>query len=74
MISSDGVVIFGTNGTLLAYRVFLKPTDDEKKILPDKGGGRRRTYALMLSRMDHALKAALFRSQDGDTECEKVDS
>jgi hypothetical protein len=72
MISSDGVVVFGTNGTLLGYRVFLKPTDEEKRNLPEKGGGRRRTYALMQKRIGSELKAALFRSQDGDTECQKV--
>lgn len=73
MIASDGVVVFGTNGTLLGYRVFLKPTEEEKKSLPDKGGGRRRTYALMEQRLGEQLKAALFRSQDGDTECRKAD-
>jgi len=73
MIASDGVVIFGTDGSLLGYRVFLRPTEDEKKSLPDRGGGRRRTYALMKQRLGADLKAALFRSQDGDTECEKVD-
>jgi hypothetical protein len=73
MIASDGVVVFGTNGTLLGYRVFLKPTEEEKKSLPDRGGGRRRTYALMEQRLGEQLKAALFRSQDGDTECKKAD-
>ena len=72
MIATDGVVIFGNNGTVLGYRVFLKPNDDEKKELPDKGGGRRRAYALMQRRLGANLKAALFRSQDGDTECEGV--
>jgi hypothetical protein len=70
MVNSDGVVIFGTNGTILGYRVFLKPTDDEKKNLPDSGGGRRRTFELMHSRIGATLKAAFFRSQDGQTECE----
>jgi len=69
MIGSDGVVIFGTNGMILGYRIFLKPTDDEKKALPDKGGGRRRTFALMQCRLGPNLKAAFIRSQDGDTEC-----
>jgi hypothetical protein len=72
MIASDGVVVFGTNGTLLGYRIFLKPTEEEKKDLPDKGGGRRRTYALMQRRLGAMLRAVLFRSQDGNTECQKV--
>jgi hypothetical protein len=72
MVASDGVVVFGTRGNILAYRVFLKPSDEEKKDLPEKGGGRRRTYALMLHRLGPNLKAAFFRSQDGNTLCEKV--
>ncbi|MCP9886459.1 hypothetical protein KBY96_00695 [Cyanobium sp. ATX 6A2] len=74
MIGSDGVVIFGDNGSVLGYRIFLKPTDDEKKSLPEEGGGRRRTYALMKSRIGEQVKATFFRSQDGHTECEKVKS
>lgn len=72
MIGSDGVVVFGNNGSVLGYRIFLKPTDDEKKALPEEGGGRRRTYALMKSRLGEHMKAAFFRSQDGHTECEKA--
>jgi len=72
MIASDGLVIFGTDGTVLGYRVFLKPTDEEKKNLPDRGGGRRRTYALMERRLGAELKAVFFRSQDGETECKRA--
>lgn len=72
MIESDGVVVFGTNGTILGYRVFLKPSVEEKIGLPDKGGGRLRAYALMQYRLGPDLKAALFCSQDGSTECQKV--
>jgi hypothetical protein len=72
MIASDGVVVFGTNSTVLGYRIFLKPTEEEKKALPDRGGGRRRTYSLMSRRLGPQLRGALFRSQDGDTECEKA--
>jgi hypothetical protein len=72
MINSDGLVIFGTNGTILGFRVFLKPTDDEKKAASHKGGGRRRTYELMKIRLGIDLKAAFFRSQDGETACERV--
>ena len=74
MISSDGVVVFGTNGTILGYRIFLKPLDEEKKDLPEKGGGRRRTYALMQRRLGNELKATFFRSQDGETECQTAPS
>jgi len=69
MIASDGIVVFGTDGTLLGYRVFLKPTEEESRNLPHKGGGRRRSYALLEQRLEANLRAALFRSQDGDIEC-----
>ncbi|MDR3619333.1 MAG: hypothetical protein P4L85_08280 [Paludisphaera borealis] len=74
MVNSDGVVVFGADGTLRAFRVFLKPSEDEKKGLPEKGGGRRRTYELMKKRTGTTLKAALFRSQDGDTDCAGIKS
>lgn len=74
MISSDGVVVFGTHGTVLGFRIFLKPTAKEKKSLPEKGGGRRRTYALMKGRLGLELRAAFFRSQDGETDCDKADT
>jgi len=72
MIASDGLVVFGNDGRVLGYRIFLKPTDEEKKSLPEEGGGRRRTYELMKSRIGEHVKAAFFRSQDGQTECAKV--
>jgi hypothetical protein len=72
MVNSDGVVVVGTNGTLLAYGVFLKPSDEEKKRLPDRGGGRRRTYELMALRLGSFMKAAFFRSQDGETDCQRA--
>jgi hypothetical protein len=74
MVSSDGVVVFGTNGTMLAYRVFLQPTEEEKRRLPERGGGRRRTFELMKSRVGSVLQAAFFRSQDGETDCVRVES
>jgi hypothetical protein len=72
MVNSDGLVVLGTQGQLLAYSVFLKPNDEEKRILPEKGGGRRRTYELMRLRLGTDLRAAFFRSQDGETDCQRV--
>jgi hypothetical protein len=72
MIHSDGVVVFGSNGTVLGYRAFLSPDDEERKHQEAEGGGRRRTYALMRRRLGKELRAAFFRSQDGDTECERA--
>jgi hypothetical protein len=70
MVNSDGVVVFGSDGTVLAYRVFLKPKTGEKGKLSEEGGGRRRTYELMKLRLGSPFKAALFRSHDGETACE----
>jgi hypothetical protein len=71
MINSDGIVVFGTDGTVLGYRLFLSPNDIEKASIPDKGGGRRRTFELMKIRLQTVFDAVLFKSQDGDTMCER---
>jgi len=74
MLHSDGVVVFGRNGSVLGYRVFLKPEGDEASKLPAKGGGRRRAYELVKLRMPQMFKAVLIRSQDGETECARQES
>jgi len=47
MLNSDGVVVFGTNGTVSRYRIFLKPRRAGERGASHKGGGRRRTFELM---------------------------
>jgi len=71
MINSDGIVLFGEDGSIVAFRVFLKPKDTEAMALPSTGGGRRRTYELMKLRLGTTFKAVFFRSQDGETLCER---
>ena len=71
MINSDGIVLFGDEGSIVAFRVFLKPKGTEVTELPHSGGGRRRTYELMKLRLGTTFKAAFFRSQDGETLCER---
>ena len=71
MANSDGVVVFGTDGSVLAYRVFLKPDDAERSQIPEKGGGRRRAFELMKIRLQTVFKAVFFRSHDGETICER---
>lgn len=73
MINSDGVVVFGNDGSIVAFRVFLKPNDLEAAKLPNSGGGRRRTFELMRLRLGATFKAVFFRSQDGETRCERSD-
>lgn len=71
MMNSDGLVVFGTDGSILAYHVFLRPDDIEKALIPERGGGRRRTFELMKLRLATVFRAAFFRSQDGETICER---
>jgi hypothetical protein len=71
MIASDGLVLFASDGSVVGYRVFLKPNSKEARVLPVHGGGRRRTYELMKLRLGKVFTAVFFRSQDGDTGCER---
>jgi hypothetical protein len=70
MIGSDGIVVFGCDGSVRAYRSFIKPEPSEAVQLSTEGGARRRTFELMKLRMPVHYKAALYRSQDGETKCE----
>lgn len=72
MINSDGVVVFGSDGTIRGYRAILSPSDTEVPGLPVTGGARRRTHALMCKRLGAVLRVAFFRSQDGKTLCDKA--
>lgn len=72
MIHSDGVVIFGTDGSILGYRAFLNSTDGERQQQETEGGGRLRTYALMRGRLGGDFRAVFFRSQDGATKCDRA--
>lgn len=72
MISCDGIIVFGTDGTVRGYRAFLSPNEAERQRQEADGGGRRRTFALMESRLGTELRAAFFRSQDGETQCTRV--
>jgi hypothetical protein len=69
MLNSDGVVVFSNTGRILGYKIFLKPNEQEQLQVNHRGGGRRRTFDLMTTRLGVELAAALFRSQDGETDC-----
>jgi hypothetical protein len=70
MIGSDGIVVFGCDGTLKAYRSFIRPEPNEAVLLPSEGGARRRTFELMKIRIPTHYTAAFYRSRDGETRCE----
>jgi len=70
MTGSDGIVVFGSDGTLKAYRSFIRPEPNEAILLPLEGGARRRTFELMKIRIPAQYTAAFYRSRDGETRCE----
>ena len=70
MIGSDGIVVFGNDATVKAYRSFIKPNPEEEVKIGTEGGARRRTFALMKLRLSDRYLGAFYRSQDGDTKCE----
>lgn len=69
MIESDGVTVFGTDGSIRAFRIFVQqsaPNQDAEQ--PNSGGARSRAFAVLRGYVGPSLKAALFRSQDGRME------
>jgi hypothetical protein len=69
MMASDGVTVLGTDGSIRAFRIFVQKTDkspDARRSSP--GGARSRAFAVLRTYVGSALRAALFRSQDGRME------
>jgi hypothetical protein len=70
MIMSDGVTILGTDGSIKAFRVFVRAVGEmtaEQKIKA-AGGARSRAFEVLRSFLGAPLKAILLRSHDGRTE------
>jgi hypothetical protein len=77
MISSDGVTIFTTDAKILAFRVFVRPNEQESMQLETcsvTGGARTRAFELLKLRLHGSLYAAFLRSQDGHTEIRSAES
>ncbi len=70
MIASDGVTILGTDGSIRAFRVFVQPGRKQAsgRQQASSGGARSRAFSVLRDYVGNALRAALFRSQDGRTE------
>jgi hypothetical protein len=70
MISSDGVTILGTDGSIRAFRVFVQRSEKKagRQSAASSGGARKRAFDVLRSYVGTILSAALFRSQDGQTE------
>jgi hypothetical protein len=62
MLLSDGITIFGSDGKVRAYNVFVK---HPKKRADALGGARTRTFNVMRDLVGKDLVGALIRSQDG---------
>jgi hypothetical protein len=72
MIQSDGITVLSSDGRVLAFRVFVKPDDQERQALAKidlRGGARSRAFELLKMRVGEAIACVFFRSQDGDTQC-----
>jgi hypothetical protein len=66
MLGSDGVIVFKDNGSIIAYRAFLKlPTTLSS---PVAGGARRRTFEALKKHVGGDVEAVFMASQDGLTE------
>jgi hypothetical protein len=73
MIESDGLTVFGTDGSIRAFRIFVQATvNPAVAVQPVSGGARSRAFAVLKGYVGPFLKAALFRSQDGRMEVVKV--
>lgn len=73
MMLSDGITIFGTDGTVRAYNAFIKHPRDAKSLIP-LGGARSRTYEVLCSMVGKDLVGAFMQSQDGKAEFKGADN
>jgi len=65
MLLSDGITVFGSDGTVRAYNVFVKHPKTSPSAV---GGARTRTFNVMCGLIDDVLVGALIQSQDGRVE------
>jgi hypothetical protein len=66
MLGSDGIVVFRSDGSIIAYRAFLTPTRQSTNVV--SGGARRRTFEALRDRVGSDFEAVLMCSQDGNIE------
>ena len=63
MIQCDGIVLFKSDGSIVGYNLFISKTSN---IAPPEGGARLRAYEQICGLIPNHVKAALFKSHDGD--------
>lgn len=74
MVNNDGAVLFSSEGSILAYRVFFyrvdaAATQDQVGTPSVVGGARRQAYEDIRLSLGQDIQACLFRSQDGQVLC-----
>ena len=62
MLLSDGITLFGSDGTVWAYNIFVKHPRGSEGVV---GGARTRTFKVMRGLVGTDLVGALIQSQDG---------
>lgn len=67
MLGADGITVMRSDGSVVAYNVFIAHPPD--RIRTALGGARRRTFDVLSSHVGGSLVAAFYRSQDGKACC-----
>jgi hypothetical protein len=60
MFGSDGIVVFNTQASVIAYNAFIK-----LRASTASGGARRRAYMALLAKLGHGVLGAFIQSEDG---------
>lgn len=69
MLLSDGITVFGSDGSVRAYNVFVRMVREKSGGQSAKlGGARRRAFEILCSWVGGHLVSAFFLSQDGHAE------
>ncbi|MGO9572470.1 MAG: hypothetical protein ACLP5H_33555 [Desulfomonilaceae bacterium] len=69
MLMTDGITLFRSDGSIIAYNIFIKGLGQLESLVYVMGGSRRRTFERMAAMVPNELKAAFIRSHDGQMEC-----
>jgi hypothetical protein len=71
MLLSDGITLFGSDGTVRAYNIFVKHPRAKESGGRPLGGARTRTFNMMSGLVGTQLSAAFMHSQDGHIEVKR---
>jgi len=65
MLLSDGITVFGSDGSVRAYNIFIKHPRSRGQQAQPSGGARRRTFDTLCSMIGKGLDCVFMQSQDG---------